>query len=233
MLRPKGKIYREQDPNFRWRGNDVTRIENLSDIVFALSLGLLVTGNAAPSTYPELLSHMANIPAVAFAMAILLLIWNFHFIYFRRYGLGDQRTVLLNGVLLFLVLAFAHPLKFMSDVMMAVIMAMFGQPDAFVRYQIDFANTGKLLAIYSVIYFCIFMVIYFMYRHAFNCSEKLQLTPTESKLTKDAMHNCLLQAMFGVAAALIAYYTPLGPLAGMVYILIGPAVWLMDKIKSK
>ncbi|MBL4870344.1 MAG: DUF1211 domain-containing protein, partial [Robiginitomaculum sp.] len=129
MLRPKNKIYKNQDPDFTWRGENVTRLENLSDIVFALSLGLLVTSSATPTTYSALLTLLGNLPAIAFAMAILLLIWNFHFIYFRRYGLGDQHTIFLNALLLFLVLTFAHPLKFMSDVMIGVIYSFFGKSE--------------------------------------------------------------------------------------------------------
>lgn len=233
MLRSKTKLYKDQDQDFLWRGKDVTRLENLSDIVFALSLGLLVSGGQIPHTYHELLSHMGNIPAVAFAMAILLLIWNFHFIYFRRYGLEDQHTIFLNAILLFLVLTFAHPLKFMTDVMMAGIYAMFGRHEAFAQIQINFNDTGNLLGIYSVIYFCIFMVVFLMYRHALKCKERLELTAKEQDLTKDAMQKCLMQAVFGIAAAGLALLSPLGPLAGMIYMLIWPTVWVMEKRQAR
>lgn len=233
MLRPKTKVFKDQDPDFMWRGENVTRLENLSDIVFALSLGLLVTGGGGPRTYSALLSHMSNLPAVAFSMAILFLMWNFHFIYFRRYGLGDPRTIFLNALLLFLVLTIAHPLKFMSDVCIAVVYSLFGKTEALLGYQIDFENTGDLLGIYSIIYFCIFMVIFLMYQHALKQAENIGLTSKEKYLTKTAMNQCLLQAAFGVIVAVLAIFTALGPLSGMVYIFIGPMVWILDKWQTR
>ena len=44
----------DNDPNFRWRGQAVTRIENLSDIVFALALGMLITTADPLRTFDDL-----------------------------------------------------------------------------------------------------------------------------------------------------------------------------------
>ena len=41
-----------------------------------------------------------------------MLIWRGHYRFSRRYGLEDPYTVFLNVVLLFLVLFFVYPLKF-------------------------------------------------------------------------------------------------------------------------
>jgi uncharacterized membrane protein len=229
MIRPKEKIYKDQDPDFQWRGQDVTRIENLSDIVFALSFGLLVTASTPPQTYDGLLSLLSSFPSVAFAMAILFMIWNFHFVYFRRYGLVDKKIISLNSVLLFLVIFFAYPLKFMADVMLAAVLAIFGYFEPITSYRIDFAQTGELLALYSLVYAAIFLVIYLMYRHAFGRAEVLELTSAERKLTKAAMLNCLVQVIFGVVVAIITKFSPLGPWAGFIYMLIGPTIWVVDK----
>lgn len=40
---------------FRYRGEDSTRIEALSDSVFALAIGLLLISTSAPNTFQELL----------------------------------------------------------------------------------------------------------------------------------------------------------------------------------
>ncbi len=229
MIRPKEKIYKDQDPDFQWRGQDVTRIENLSDIVFALSFGLLVTASAPPQTYDGLLSLLSSFPSVAFAMAILFMIWNFHFVYFRRYGLVDKKIISLNSILLFLVIFFAYPLKFMADVMLGAILAIFGNYDTLMGFRIDFAQTGELLAIYSLVYAAIFLVVYLMYRHALGKAEVLELTPKERNLTKSAMLSCLIQVIFGVVVAIITKFSPLGPWAGFIYMLIGPTIWVVEK----
>ena len=45
----------DHDPHFEWRGQSVTRLENLSDIVFALALGMLLLTGAPPATFDELI----------------------------------------------------------------------------------------------------------------------------------------------------------------------------------
>lgn len=233
MLRPKNKYRKGQDPEFRWRGQDVTRVENLSDIVFALSFGLLVTASTAPKTYDDLLSLLASFPSVAFAMAILFMIWNFHFVYFRRYGLVDKPIIFLNAALLFLVIFFAYPLKFMADVMLAAIVMIFGNAEPITGFRIGFEQIGELLALYSLVYAAIFLVIYLMYRHALKQSDQLELTASEQNLTKKAMASCQVQVAFGVIIAGLANFTPLGPWAGFVFMLIGPVSWLVDKWAHK
>ncbi len=229
MLRPKNKRHKGQDPEFRWRGQEVTRVENLSDIVFALSFGLLVTAGVAPKTYDGLLKLLGSFPSVAFAMAILFMIWNFHFVYFRRYGLIDKPIIFLNATLLFLVIFFAYPLKFMADVMLAAIVMIFGNAEPMVGFRIGFAEIGELLALYSMVYGAIFLVIFFMYRHALKQSDALDLTPPEQKLTRNAMTNCVIQVTFGTSVAVLAKFTPIGPWAGFIYMFIGPLSWLVDK----
>ena len=97
----------DHDPNFEWRGQTVTRIENLSDIVFALALGMLLLTGTPPQTFSELITFLINIVPVAAGFLILFMIWNAHFVFFRRYGIADNTVVLLNALLLLMVLFFA------------------------------------------------------------------------------------------------------------------------------
>ena len=50
----------------------------------------------------------------ALSFAMLVFLWAVHNGFFRRYGLNDTYTVLVNSVFLFLVLFYVYPLKFMS-----------------------------------------------------------------------------------------------------------------------
>jgi hypothetical protein len=42
------------EADFRWRGGDPTRVEALTDMVFAFALTLLVVSNAPPASFPQL-----------------------------------------------------------------------------------------------------------------------------------------------------------------------------------
>lgn len=86
--------------HFRWRGGDVSRIEGLSDGVFALSLTLLVVALEVPRTSGQLIALVWQFPAFALCFAFLLWVWYQHFLFHRRYGFEDAATVALNGLLL-------------------------------------------------------------------------------------------------------------------------------------
>src|SRR6266536_5396112 len=83
---------------------EVSRVEGFSDAVFAFAVTLLVVSLEVPHTFEELMDAMRGFPAFALCFAMLSQVWFHHYRYFRRYGLQDTFTVVLNGVLLFVVL---------------------------------------------------------------------------------------------------------------------------------
>ncbi len=97
------------------RSHDISRLEAFSDAVFAFALTLLVVSLEVPKSYAELMNLMRGFPAFACCFGVLLWIWYEHNLFFRRYGLQDPYTVFLNGALLFVVMFYVYPLKFMFD----------------------------------------------------------------------------------------------------------------------
>jgi hypothetical protein len=100
------------DHGFRWRGGEISRLEGLSDAVFAFAVILLVVSLEVPETFDELLRVLRGFFAFAVCFAILFWVWYDHYRFFRRYGLADGVTTTLTGVLLFLVLFYVYPMKF-------------------------------------------------------------------------------------------------------------------------
>src|ERR1700759_3908748 len=100
------------EQEFRRRSDEISRIEAFSDVVFGFSLTLLVVSLEVPRTYTELIADMRGFIPFAVCFALLAQVWWLHHNFFRRYGLEDATTAMLNFVLLFVVLFYTYPLKF-------------------------------------------------------------------------------------------------------------------------
>src|SRR5512132_4262551 len=98
---------------FRWRSHEITRIEGFSDAVFGFAITLLIVSLEVPRTSTELLATMRGFGAFVVTCGMLASLWFAQYTFFRRYGLEDRVTVILNLVLLFTVLFFVYPLKFL------------------------------------------------------------------------------------------------------------------------
>jgi hypothetical protein len=116
MLREK-LIEHHVPGTFRWRGGEIARIEGLSDAVFAFAVTLLVVSLEVPKTFNELSSLMRGFVPFAICFAMLMQVWRQQFVFFRRYNLQDTVSLVLNCVLLFVVLFYVYPLKFLFTVL--------------------------------------------------------------------------------------------------------------------
>ena len=76
---------------FRLRGLDMTRTEVFVDAAFAFALTLLVISfDAIPRDWDEVVLAIKNIPAFAASVAMLAWIWYEHSVWSKRYGLDDE-----------------------------------------------------------------------------------------------------------------------------------------------
>src|SRR5262249_24360398 len=101
------------DDNFHLRGDSITRLDVFSDVVLGVALVLLVVSLAIPRSFGDLRSPTPAFTASAICFLMLVNVWYSHYVFFRRYGLCDRWTVLLNAALLGLVLFCVLPLKFL------------------------------------------------------------------------------------------------------------------------
>lgn len=226
MIRDIAARELDHDPRFRWRGGSVTRIENLSDIVFALAFGMLVSAATRPATFSELSSHLLSIVPVAAGFALLVVIWNAHFTFFRRYGVADGKIIFLNCVLLLLVLFVAYPLRFIFDSLFAFLLGLFGNWEVLVGSGIDFDQAGVIMSYFGFGYAAIFVVISLMYGHALSRKMQLGLSDTEQVMTRQSLWGYGCQAGVAALTGAAALFTPAGPIAGALMMLIGPLIFL-------
>jgi uncharacterized membrane protein len=196
---------------FRNRGGDVTRVEAFSDVVFGFALTLIVVSLEVPTTFAALTDILRGFPAFAICFAMLTWVWYVHHVFFRRYGLTDDITIALNAVLLFVVLFYTYPLKFMFSIVTGQIRR--GSGDA-----------ATLFVIYGLGFAGIFALFVAMYAWAWRKRDALALNDVERHDTRTAMIMLAGQGSIGVVSALIAMSVTGYALnyAGWVYFLIGP-----------
>jgi uncharacterized membrane protein len=87
----------------------MNRIEAVSDVLFGFALTLLFVSLEVPRTCADLTNAVRGFPV----FAILMAVWSRHYYFFRYCGLGDPATIVLNTPLLFVVLFYVYPLKFL------------------------------------------------------------------------------------------------------------------------
>jgi len=86
------------------------------DAAFAFALTMLVISvDAIPRSFPELLGALKGVPAFAASFAITVMFWHGHYRWSRRFGLEDGTSVVLSLLLVFLVLVFLYPLRLMMS----------------------------------------------------------------------------------------------------------------------
>lgn len=208
----------DQLPGFRLRGLEVTRLESFSDAVFGFALTLLVVSLDVPKTWDDLATMMRGFPAFAICFLFLTLIWRGHYRFCRRYGLDDARTLTLTGVMLFLVLFFVYPLKFLFNFSLT---ALFGAgnlpPQVLTR-----AQFADLMTIYGLGFAAVYLALYCLYAHAYRLRDSLELNELERMDTRYQMRRFLILIAVGLLSAGIAHIPSLSSWSGMTYATLFP-----------
>jgi uncharacterized membrane protein len=205
------------------RKHEITRVEAFSDAVFAFALTLLVVSLEVPRNYDQLMLLMNGFLPFACCFAMLVWIWHEHNMYFRRYGLQDGYTVFLNAVLLFVVLFYVYPLKFMFDSMFAQFV-----PALQVSVgRMTFPQLARASAIYGLGFIVLFLLFTLLYSHAYRRRAVLGLTPLEVFDVKSYVGHHLVSAAVGGLAFLSALLLPVhfSFLSPMSFGLMGPLHW--------
>ena len=109
---PDATLPKDED-GFTLRGISVGRIEAFSDVVFGFALTLIVVSVEVPKSFDALHMTLRGFLPFALCFALLGSIWHSHYQFFRRYSLHDGVTIRINFALLFVVMFYVYPLKFL------------------------------------------------------------------------------------------------------------------------
>lgn len=192
----------ERDGDFSVRSNEISRIEGLSDAVFGFAITLLVVSLEVPKTSAEVLHAMRGFVPFALTFFVLVLVWRNQFRFFRRYGLEDTTTLFLNAALLFVVLFFVYPLKFVFGAISERVLSHMGYGDRAIPNFFHDPNAPILLMTFGLGWGVLFGIFALLYRHAYAVREQLRLSPLELFDTREATRVCAIMSAFGLALGL-------------------------------
>jgi uncharacterized membrane protein len=207
------------------RKHEITRLEAFSDAVFGFAATLLVVALEVPATFPELVSNLRGFFAFGLSFAMLVLIWAAHNGFFRRFGMVDPGTVVLNSILLFVVLFYVYPLKFLTTTLVDGWVRGGGNQAAGERMGFtSLEDLGSLFTIYGAGFGAIFLCLALMYLRAGRRASALGLNPDERYEAYTMMRHYaifVLVALISIALAQAGVGLHFG-LPGFTYALLGP-----------
>jgi hypothetical protein len=174
-----------------------------------------------PSTVLELEQVLLGFVPFTLSFGALIFIWSVHRAFFRRFPLGDRMTVALNSCLLFVVLFYVYPLKFLARGLATML---FGRGIGGGGGVASFAELGKLFAWYGAGFAAIFLFVALLYLHGARQAEGLGLQPRERQQARFwARHYAILSAvgLLSLAMAIAGIGVRVG-MPGWIYGLLGP-----------
>lgn len=210
---------------FRWRAGEITRLEAFCDVVFGFALTLLVVALEVPRNYEELLAAIRGFVPFAACFAQFILIWRAHYRFSRRYGLEDPYTVLLNVLLLFLVLFYVYPLKFVFTLIFQQLTG------TMLAGAIGMHEASALMRIYAAGFISVFVLFALMYAHAFKLRRELGLNEVEILETRVAVQESLIMAGVGAVSFVLAFRGP--SWAGWSYFLLAPVLTIHGRVYGR
>ncbi|PWT91338.1 MAG: hypothetical protein C5B55_08260 [Blastocatellia bacterium] len=222
--------------DFRWRSEEISRIEGLSDAVFGFAITLLVVSLEVPKTFSELANTMNGFGAFAISFVLLFLVWFNQHKFFRRYGLQDNVTLWLNAALLFVVLFYVYPLKFLFSFLVSKFTGGHGEirlPNGNMEAMLE--NDGQmrtLMIIFGVGYLAVFGVFVLLHIHAYRKREQLELNTLERFDTVSSIQESSLNCLIAIISISLVYFggARFSALAGLAYMLTGVVMTIHGSI---
>ena len=213
------------------RSTEIQRIETFSDAVFAFAVTLLIVSLEVPHSFSELITTMRGFFGFGLSFLILVMIWQEQHRFFRLYGMEDNRILILNIALLFLVLFYVYPLKFLFSFAFGQLVYGAGKSP----FTITAEQLPELMAIYAMGFVAIYFLFFLMYHRAWKKSAELGMTPLEKFDCGSTMYRIIIMVVIGICSSLTALLlnNDYSGTALYLYFLIWPSIRIFYRFRNK
>ena len=202
-------------------GREVSRIEGFSDAVFGFALTLLVVSLEVPDNFDGLKEIVRGFIPFAATFALVCWIWFEHYAFFRKFEAEDGLTITLNCALLFLVLFFVYPLKF---VFAHVIPGLLRNGP---QLQLSESEGRMMMWLYSAGFVAMMFVFVLLYWNQYRRRQELGLSPEQAFAARTGAQTHMISVGVGLTSVLLSLTVPIHWIwtAGVIYMLQGPLHW--------
>lgn len=223
----------EKSDHFYNRGGETTRLEAFVDAAFAFALTLLVISfDAVPASYVELIDALKAVPAFLFGFLILAMFWVAHRNWSMRYGLDTTFASLVSLALIFILLVYVYPLRAMATAAVSIV------TDGWLPSEFridDEAQVRGLFVIYGTGFFAANLCLVVLNWHALRQADRIRLTAEERFLTCGEIAAWSIVGAMGVVSIVLALALPipLVGLAGWSYALLAVVMPIFGLVMSR
>lgn len=193
-----------------------SRLEALSDGVFAFAATLLVVSLEVPNSFELLKQNMSGFLGFGISFFVLVMLWRTHYNFFRRHDLIDNWVIALNMILLFVILFFIYPMKFLINL---------STRHGNIRIRVE--EFGELFMMYGLGFVAVFLVLSLMYFYVGKNKHELE---NRKELNFYGRHFMIfvVTGLISIILATLNIGLRFG-LPGFAYGLIGPLAFLHGK----
>lgn len=222
-----------REHTFKWRCHEILRIEAFSDAVLAFAVTLTVISLEVPETLKELLHSMIGMIGFAICFTFLIMIWVQQYKFFRYFGLHDNQVIFYNAVLLFTVLFYVYPLKFLFN--MLITGNEFEHNGKIIERVTSIEDMRTLMIIYGVGFIALYSIFYLLFNHVKKKKGEINLSPIELFYLESEQIQNVIFICFGIVSVVMAAILPANfvGISGIIYGLISPVLFIHFSNRGK
>jgi hypothetical protein len=161
------------------------------------------------------------------------MIWHEQYLFFRHYYLKDTRTLYLNALLLFVVLFYIYPLKFLFEVITEG--NTYYENGTELQKIETYDQLQRLMLLYAFGASLVYFVFLLMYMNALRMKDVIHLTAIEIFNTRTQIIKNIILVSIGLLVALVVIIVDdeYKGTTGMLFMLIAPALTILFRVRRR
>lgn len=182
--------WKNRDRRIHYRGEQASRMDNVTDAVFGIAITLLIFNLVNPNSFADLLVFTKTLPAFLISISFIFLFWSEHVRFSEIYTLHDTLLTMLNIGFIALVIFYVYPLRFLT----LFLTNFFFGTDIAVNIRGD--QVPSLMIYYGFVASALYVILFLFYCRAAQLADRLNLNDFERLHTRTQRQRLII--MFSV-----------------------------------